>query len=113
MYNAKLEFKNLNWIRTMKINVKSILWSLTIVGLYIIATVGVIKLFWNTDDEYMFEGRVKFILYLSILLNLIYVIGIYHLVGPYKTDLFYETLIYGHLLYLALGSLSYIFKNQS
>lgn len=97
----------------MKIDVKSILWSLTIVGLYIIATVGVIKLFWNTDDEYMFEGRVKFILYLLILFNLIYIIGIYHLVGPHKTDLFYETLIYCHLLYLVIGGLSYIFKKQS
>jgi hypothetical protein len=113
MYDAKLEFKNLNRIRTMKIDVKSILWSLTVVGLYIIATVGVIKLFWNTDDEYMFEGRVKFILYILILFNLIYIIGIYHLVGPHKTDLFYETLIYGHLLYLVIGGLSYIFKKQS
>jgi hypothetical protein len=97
----------------MKINVKSILWSLTIVGLYVIATIGIIKLFWNTEDEHMFEGRVKFIIYFSIFFHLIYIIGIYHLVGPYKTDLFYKTLIYGHLLYLALGSLSYIFKKQS
>ena len=113
MYDSKPSLKNLNRILTMKINVKSILWSLTIVGLYVTATIGIIKLFWNTDDEHMFEGRVKFIIYFSILLNLIYIIGIYHLVGPYKVDLFYETLIYGHLIYLVVGGFSSIFKNQS
>jgi hypothetical protein len=88
----------------MNKDLKSFLWSIAIVLLYIYATAGIIKLLWNTKDDYKFEGRVKFISYLLFIFSAIYVIGIYHVVGPYLVAPFYKVFIYSHLGYLMLGS---------
>lgn len=93
----------------MNKDIKSLLTSAGIVLFYVFATIGIVRLLWNTDNEYMFEGRVKFLILSSILFSLFYIIGIYHIVGPHHVDIFYQTFIYGQLLYVVVGLLSFTF----
>ena len=88
----------------MNNNLKSWAWTIAIVLLYIYATAGIIKLLWNTQDDYKFEGRVKFISYLLFIFSAIYIIGIYHLVGSYYVGPFYKAFIVSHFVFLVLGS---------
>jgi hypothetical protein len=74
--------------------------------LYLYATVGIIKLLWNTKDGYMFEGRVKFISIMMIVFSFIYIISIYHIVGPYNVGEFYKVFIGFHFAYLFIGTFS-------
>ena len=82
---------------------KSLLTSLGIILLYYYATAGIVKLIWNTDDDYKFEGRVKFLSLLSILSSIIYVFGIYYIVGLHYVDIFYTGFIVIQLIYVGLG----------
>ena len=49
-------------------DIKSLLSSLGFILFYIFATAGIVKLFWDTKDDYRFEGRVKFLLLFQIFL---------------------------------------------
>jgi len=84
-------------------DLKSLLTSLGLILLYYYATAGIVKLIWNTDDDYRFEGRVKFLTLLSILFSIIYVFGIYYIVGSYHVDAFYKGFIIAQLIYVGLG----------
>jgi hypothetical protein len=77
--------------------------------LYYFALVGIVKLFWNTSDEYMFTGRVKFLGLLIILITLVGVIVPYHLFTMHTVEIIYYMIIRGHLLILIVGGASYIF----
>jgi hypothetical protein len=79
------------------------MWSLAFILLYFYATAGIVKLFWNTKNEYMFSGRVKFLVYLHVLVTLIAIILPYHLLGPSTTDTIYKIIISYHILYIVLG----------
>ena len=83
--------------------IKSLFTSIGIILLYFYATVGVVKLFGNTKDDYRFEGRVKFLLLFSILFSIVYVIGIYHLVGVHRVDYYYQVFLIYHVLYILIG----------
>ena len=87
----------------MNKDLKSFLSVIGIFLLYIYATAGMIKLLWNTKNCSMFEGRIKFVSILMILFSFIYVIGIYHVVGPYKVNEFYKIFLIFHLAYIAVG----------
>ena len=84
-------------------NLKSLLTSLGLILLYYYATVGIVKLIWNTDDDCKFEGRVKFLVLLSILFSIIYVFGIYYIVGIHYVNSFYKFFIVAQLIYVGLG----------
>lgn len=84
-------------------DIKSILTSLGIILLYQYATAGLVKLIWNTDDDYKFEGRVKFLSLLLVLCSIIYVFGIYYIVGVYRVDAFYKVFLIGQFIYVGLG----------
>jgi hypothetical protein len=84
-------------------NLKSLLTSLGLILLYYYATVGIVKLIWNTDDDYKFEGRVKFLVLLSILFSIIYIFGIYYIVGIHYVNSFYKFFIVAQLIYVGLG----------
>lgn len=99
----------------MNKQVKSLLTAAGVVLFYVFATIGIVRLVWNTSDETKFEGRVKFLILSSILFSLFYIIGIYHIVGPYQVDFFYKIYIYGLFIYSVVGILSYLFikpKNE-
>jgi hypothetical protein len=85
---------------------KSLFTSLGIILLYFYATVGIVKLFWNTDNDYKFEGRVKFLVLLSILVSIIYIIGAPYIVGLHKVDPYYKAFIGLQLIYVGVGLIS-------
>lgn len=97
----------------MNKNLKSLLQSLAIILIFFYATAGIVKLFWNTNDEYMFEGRVKFLTLLLFIVSIFYVIGIYHLFGHYKVEPFYWAFIFLAISYLVIGVIANMFiKNK-
>lgn len=94
-------------------DLKSILTSLSIVLLYFYATAGIVKLIWNTDDEYMFDGRIKFIFLLQILFFFIYIFGMYYLVGVHRIDGFYLAYAIFQIAYIVIGTFSnLLIKNK-
>lgn len=89
-------------------DIRSLFTSLGFILFYVFATAGIVKLLWNTDDYSRFEGRVKFLILFQILFFLIYIIGIYHIVGPRYTAPFYETYVWAQFIYVVIGLISYI-----
>lgn len=87
----------------MKKEFKSILWTIAILLIINYATRGIVKLFWNRNNRGLFSAKVQFINYCIGIFSVIYIIGIYHIVGPYHTQIFYK--IYGifFLIYIGIG----------
>jgi hypothetical protein len=85
------------------LDIKSLLSSLGFILAYVYATVGIVKLCWNTDDDYKFEGRVKFLILFSILFSLLYVFGMYYIVGHSNIGPFYEAFLIGQAAYVVIG----------
>lgn len=88
---------------------KSLINSLIVILFYYFALVGIVKLFWNTQSENQFDGRVKFLGLLLILLTIVGVIVPYHLFSIGVVDIIYQVIIAGHLLLLIVGGCSYAF----
>ena len=88
---------------------KSLLNSMIIILLYYFALVGLVRLFWNTSNEYQFEGRVKFLGLLLILLTVLGVILPYHIFPMHTVDAIYYFIILSHLSILFVGGVSYLF----
>ncbi len=93
----------------MNPKLKSLLTSAVIIFLYFFATLGIVRLFWNTRDMDKFEGRAKFLILLLFFFTLVFVIGIYHIVGVAKVDNYYYGLIIFHFIYLFLGLIVFLF----
>jgi hypothetical protein len=89
----------------MNKQIKSAAYTLIFLLIYYWASKGIVKLLFNTNNEYRFDGRVKFINYSLVLFSLFYIIGIYHIVGPYHTESFYKYFIILNFIYLAVGNL--------
>ncbi len=100
-------------INQMNKDLKSFMWSLAFILLYFYATAGIVKLFWNTKNEYMFSGRVKFLVYLHVLVTLIAIILPYHLFGPQNIDGIYRMIVIYHFIYVILGTgVNYLFNKD-
>lgn len=91
----------------MNKSLKSLANSLIIILLYYISLIGLVRAFWHTSDEYQFEGRVKFLGLLLILLTIIGVVVPYHLFNYSTVDFIYRVIGVGHLLLLGVGITSY------
>lgn len=89
----------------MNKEIKSAAYTLIFLLIYLWAAKGIVKLLFNTDDEYKFDGRVKFINYSLVLFSLVYIIGIYHIVGPYHTAECYKAFVIFNFIYLAVGNI--------
>ena len=87
-------------------NLRSILTTLGIIFLYIFATIGIIKLFWNTDNDLIFEGRAKFLGYILAIFSFAYIM-ITGNMNNYEPWFYF--LIGFHALYLLTGILAYNF----
>ena len=93
---------------------KSVLTSIFILLLYIYATAGIVKLFWNTKNTYAFEGRVKLIGLLLFILNILLVILPDHIARPENIDGVYMSIILFNLIYLTVGIFAnLIIKNNN
>lgn len=82
------------------------------VFIYMYATLGIVKLFWNTNDYEMLEGRVKFITLALIPFNLIMLIVPYHILSRDNIVPFYWGLIWFNIIYVVLGSIIALFKEE-
>ena len=96
----------------MNKKLNSLAWSFAIVLLYVYATYGITRLIWNTKDLCLLEDRAKFLGFVLIIFSLIYIIAIYHIVGPFRVDWFYQIFILFHVIYLALGCLINLFAKR-
>ena len=89
----------------MNKEIKSIAYTLIILLVYWWASKGIVKLFFNTNDKRKFDNQVKFLNYCFVLFSLVYLIGIYHIVGPFHKAGFYKAFVILNFVYLALGNL--------
>jgi hypothetical protein len=89
----------------MNKELKSLAYTLGILLIYYWASKGITKLLMNTRNQNMFDARVRLLNYSLILSSLVFIIGIYHIVGPYRTEVFYKMFIIVHFIYLVLGNL--------
>jgi hypothetical protein len=87
----------------MKKELKSILWTIAILLIINYATRGIVKLFWNRNKRELFSAKVQFINYCIGIFSVIYIIGIYHIVGPYHTQIFYKIYGISFLIYIGIG----------
>ena len=87
----------------MKKELKSILWTIAILLVINYATRGIVKLFWNRNKRGLFSAKVQFINYFIGIFSVIYIIGIYHIVGPYHTQIFYKIYGISFLIYTGIG----------
>lgn len=97
----------------MNNNLKSLLTSAGIIFFYIFATIGIVKLFWNTDSAEKFQGRVVFLGLSSFIFSLLYIVGMYHIVGSHNVDVFYKILIISQALYCITGLYGYVAVNNN
>jgi hypothetical protein len=93
----------------MNKNIRSLLQSLSVILIFYYATVGIVKLLWNTTNEYIFDTRVKFIILLYFTVSIFYVIGIYHIVGHVHVDYYYYAYIFIVIAYLIIGIIANLF----
>lgn len=91
----------------MNKDLKSFLTSLGFILIYFTATAGIVKLLWSTDNDAELTLRVRILVNISFILSLVYIGGIYHLVGPYHTETFYKLFLAGQLLYIGIGLISH------
>ena len=91
--------------------IKSLFASFTIILLYFFATIGIVKLFWNTDDHYMLEGRIKFLFLMLFVVTALLIFVPYHFLSHGGVDILYYTIFIIHALYLLVGIMAYILKD--
>jgi hypothetical protein len=88
----------------MNKELRSIGYTLIILLVYYWASKGIIKLLANTTNQRMFDARVRLINYSIVIFSGVFIIGIYHIVGPYHTKAFYKTFVMLHFAYLFVGN---------
>ncbi len=96
----------------MEKSVRSYLNSLAVIFIFYFATRGIVKLFWYNKDTKVLKSRVYILFVLLFLCSLLYIIGIYHIVGPANTNLFYKIYLFLALLYLIVGILYDNYSNS-
>lgn len=97
----------------MNSNLKSLFTSAGIVFFYIFATMGVVKLLWNTNNTEKFQGRVILLGLGSFVFSLLYIVGTYHIFGSRNVDMFYKVFIISQAIYCVTGLYSYVAINNN
>jgi hypothetical protein len=91
---------------------KSLLIMLTIFGLYVYATIGLLKLLQVTDNKKDFIKYVSTIMVSIFIFSLIYIIGIGKIVKSHEVIMdFYGGFIIFNLIYLVIGNIFNSFIN--
>ncbi len=96
----------------MNKKLKSLLTSAAIIFIYVFATLGIVRLFWNTDNMDKFESRAMFVGIMLIIFSLVFIVGIYHIVGAHRVENYYTGLMIFHVLYLIVGLLVFLFMPE-
>lgn len=97
----------------MNSNIKSLLTSAGFILFYVFATMGIVKLLWNTDNTEKFQGRVVLLGLCSFIFSLLYIVGTYHIFGSHNVDMFYKVFIISQALYCIIGLCSYVAINNN
>lgn len=84
-------------------NIRSWLNSLIIIFIIFFAIKGIIRLLWNSKDDDVMMGRIKFVFILLFVFSLLFIVSIYHIVGPYKVDIYYKIFIITFLVFIVVG----------
>lgn len=85
---------------------------LTIFGLYVYATIGILKILNLTDNKKDFIKYVSSIMVIIFLFTIIYIIGISELFKSHELIMsFYEVYIIINLIYLLIGNILNYFIN--
>lgn len=87
--------------------IRSYLNTLIVLFIFYFATRGIVKLFWNHKDLKVVRARTQFLFGSLFLFSLVYIIGIYHLVGGKYSlvTFFYKIYIIVAFIYIVLGLL--------
>lgn len=96
----------------MNKDLKSLLWSIAIVFLYVYASVGIVYLLWHTKDGKKLDARIKFLMYIVFILTVILLVGSYHVLGDQGSTVIFQGVIFFHIAYLLVGSLSNLFSKS-
>ena len=91
--------------------IKSLFASITIILLYFFATIGIVKLFWNTEDHYMLEGRVKFLFLMIFVVTAILIFLPYPFLSHGGVEILYYAIFIIHALYILVGIMAYILRD--
>jgi len=91
--------------------IKSLFASFTIILLYLFATVGIIKLFWNSDDYSVLDGRLKFLFVMVFVVTAILIFLPYPFLSHGGVEILYYAIFIIHALYLLVGILAYILRD--
>lgn len=91
--------------------IKSLFASFTIILLYFFATIGIVKIFWNTDDFDMLEGRVKFLFLMVFVVTAFLIFVPSNLLGHGGVEILFYAIFIIHALYLLVGILAYILRD--
>ena len=91
--------------------IKSLFASFTIILLYFFATIGIVKLFWDTDDFDMLEGRIKFLFLMVFVVTAILIFLPYPFLSHGAFDILYYSIFVIHALYILVGIMAYILRD--
>ena len=91
--------------------IKSLFASFTIILLYLFATIGIIKLFWNSDDYSVLDGRLKFLFVMIFVVTAFLIFVPYHFLSHEGVEILYYAIFIIHALYLLVGIMAYILKD--
>jgi len=98
--------------KTMRKEIKSFLIMLTIFGLYVYATIGILKILNLTKNKKDFIKYVSSIMVFIFLFSLVFIIGIGKLFTSHELIMsFYKGYIIINLIYLLIGNILNYFKN--
>jgi len=89
----------------MEKSIRSFLNTLIILFIFYFASRGIVKLFWNHKDLKVVKARTHFLFGSLFIFSLVYIIGIYHLVGGKYSlvTFFYKIYILVAFIYIVLG----------
>jgi hypothetical protein len=88
--------------------VKSLFYSTIIIGVYYLATEGIVKLLFNEKEDIKHNTQVMILFVILFILSFIFVVSIYHIVGPFKTEPYYKGFLIFSFSYLGIGNLLYL-----
>jgi predicted membrane channel-forming protein YqfA (hemolysin III family) len=96
----------------MEKTIRSYLNSLIVIFIFYFATRGIVKLFWKDKDKEVVNAKIYIIFVVLFLSSFIYIVGIYHIVGPANTNPYYKIYLFLAFIYLLIGIFYDIYSNS-
>ena len=84
-------------------SLNSLLRGFIIAFIFLYATIGITRLFWNTNDYHQLEGRAKFLGISLFIINVVLIIVPYHFLSHKSVEILYWCIIGFNMLYILVG----------